>query len=133
METSSGARIDQLSRILANARISIFYLSTYQTDYIFVKEKNIKLVVQTLIANGFQVDCLETFTDSEFNLSNDSYSPDTIEDEVKSIRKQIIPSVPLSLVGLNREFKETWALTLITLMFYSTTETSYRLSFTNCY
>ncbi len=33
---SSGKRISELSQTLAGAGISIFYLSTYQTDFIFV-------------------------------------------------------------------------------------------------
>ena len=32
----SGKRINDLSAPLAQANISIFYLSTYQTDFIFV-------------------------------------------------------------------------------------------------
>ncbi|ORX58399.1 hypothetical protein BCR36DRAFT_343556 [Piromyces finnis] len=44
----SGKRINDLSAPLAQAGISIFYLSTYQTDFIFVKEKRIPLVVSVL-------------------------------------------------------------------------------------
>lgn len=44
----SGKRINDLSAPLAQANISIFYLSTYQTDFIFVKEKRIPLVVSVL-------------------------------------------------------------------------------------
>ena len=36
----SGKRINDLTAPLANANISIFYLSTYQTDFIFVSRKN---------------------------------------------------------------------------------------------
>jgi hypothetical protein len=84
-------------------------------------EKNIKLVLQTFIDNGLQVDCSKEFPNLNCDGSGSSanYSPDTIEEEVKSIRKQIIPSVPLSLVGLNREYKESWALKLVELMFYT--------------
>jgi len=49
----SGKRINDLSAPLAQAGISIFYLSTYQTDFIFVKEKRIPLVVSVL-KNSFQ-------------------------------------------------------------------------------
>lgn len=34
----SGKRINDLSAPLAQAGISIFYLSTYQTDFIFVRK-----------------------------------------------------------------------------------------------
>jgi len=44
----SGKRINDLSAPLARAGISIFYLSTYQTDFIFVKEKRIPLVISVL-------------------------------------------------------------------------------------
>ncbi|KAJ3046488.1 hypothetical protein HK097_000816 [Rhizophlyctis rosea] len=55
----SGKRINQLSAPLARAGISIFYLSTYQTDFVFVKEKRIPLVISVLESTGFEFADLE--------------------------------------------------------------------------
>lgn len=45
---NAGRRINELSGPLAQAGISIFYLSTYQTDLVFVKEKRLPMVVRAL-------------------------------------------------------------------------------------
>ncbi|MHA1721167.1 MAG: ACT domain-containing protein [Promethearchaeia archaeon] len=44
--------IASLSTVLAKAGISIFAFSTYNTDYILVKEKNLELSKQFLKENG---------------------------------------------------------------------------------
>ncbi|KAJ3341384.1 hypothetical protein HDU93_005020 [Gonapodya sp. JEL0774] len=51
---SSGKRILELSAPLARAGISIFFLSTYQTDFVFVKERRLSYVVSTLQRNGLE-------------------------------------------------------------------------------
>jgi hypothetical protein len=38
---TSGKRINDISAPLAQASISIFYLSTYHTDFLFVKERRL--------------------------------------------------------------------------------------------
>jgi uncharacterized protein len=45
-----------ISKLLAEAKISIFALSTYDTDYILVKKNNLKKSIITLKNNGYQVD-----------------------------------------------------------------------------
>jgi len=40
--------ISSLSKPLADAKISIFYISTYETDYLFVEEKNLKRAKEIL-------------------------------------------------------------------------------------
>ena len=44
----------KISRVLANAQISIFAISTYDTDYILVKTENINEAVLVLKAAGYQ-------------------------------------------------------------------------------
>lgn len=44
-----------LSRILADNEISIFAISTYDTDYILLKEKNLKRAVRALEEAGYKV------------------------------------------------------------------------------
>ncbi|KAJ1563878.1 hypothetical protein HK405_000410, partial [Cladochytrium tenue] len=52
----SGRRIYDLTTPLAQACISISFRSTYQTDYIFVREKRVNLVIEKLRSNGYIVD-----------------------------------------------------------------------------
>ena len=47
--------LSKLSGILAEAKIGIFALSTYNTDYILVKEENLKGAVRALSERGYAV------------------------------------------------------------------------------
>ena len=47
--------IAEVSRILANAGVGIFTLSTFNTDYILVKSVDIKIAVRALIDAGHVV------------------------------------------------------------------------------
>jgi hypothetical protein len=44
-----------ISNLMAEAQISIFALSTYDTDYILVKENNIEAAINTLSENNYTV------------------------------------------------------------------------------
>ncbi len=46
-----------LSSALADAGISIFAISTYDTDYLLVKEKELENAIIVLISHGYSVDC----------------------------------------------------------------------------
>lgn len=129
-------RIDQLSRVLSAAHISIFYLSTYQTDFLFVKQKHTKRVLDTLKDGGFEVDFLETHITNNDPLSNtytDTLYTETVRpdsstlsfDGLLKFKKEFSPDVPLTLVGLNRDSKEEWSLVLLRILFYSTPSPSY--------
>jgi hypothetical protein len=43
----------EISSILTKANISIFVISTYDTDYIFIKSENLKEAKENLIKNGY--------------------------------------------------------------------------------
>ncbi|KND00427.1 uncharacterized protein SPPG_04748 [Spizellomyces punctatus DAOM BR117] len=58
---NSAKRINEISAPLAKAGVSIFYLSTYQTDFVFVKERRMSLVISTLQASDFDFMDLESF------------------------------------------------------------------------
>lgn len=45
----------KLSGILAGEGIGIFVVSTYNTDYIFVKEENFKAAIRALERNGYEI------------------------------------------------------------------------------
>lgn len=47
--------LSRISGILADNRIGIFAVSTYNTDYIFVKEENFIRALSALESEGFQV------------------------------------------------------------------------------
>ncbi len=47
--------LSKISTILANANISIFALSTYNTDYILVKDDKIKQAIKVLEENNYEV------------------------------------------------------------------------------
>ena len=46
----------KISQILANNKISIFAISTYNTDYILVKKDKYELAIGLLKSSGFKVD-----------------------------------------------------------------------------
>ncbi|WP_371363472.1 hypothetical protein SRRS_43640 [Sporomusa rhizae] len=45
-----------VSFVLAKAGVSIFAISTYNTDYILVKEKDLANALQTLRSEGFEIE-----------------------------------------------------------------------------
>ncbi len=47
--------LSKLSGILAEHKIGIFAVSTYNTDYILVKEENFERSLEVLIAEGYTV------------------------------------------------------------------------------
>ena len=47
--------ISKISNLLAANMISIFVISTYNTDYIFVKVENYEKCIQILICNGYVI------------------------------------------------------------------------------
>jgi len=49
--TSSGMNVNMLSGLLANADISIYYLSTFHTDFILVSEDKVASAIECLKSN----------------------------------------------------------------------------------
>ena len=47
--------ISKISTLLAEAGISVFVVSTYNTDYVFVKAANFDRCAQVLSSNGYDV------------------------------------------------------------------------------
>ena len=45
-----------ITSLLASKEIGIFTISTYNTDYIFVKKENLSTAIDTLVANGYQLE-----------------------------------------------------------------------------
>ncbi|ORX89429.1 hypothetical protein K493DRAFT_315442 [Basidiobolus meristosporus CBS 931.73] len=152
MELNS-RRINELTGPLARAGISIFYLSTYQTDYFLIKEKRIPFAVETLQACGFDfidLDTVELATPPEspfpmeipagsFNLEQPPTSLESMEnlgngnlleqDIIVQVRRQctkIVTKHKLRLVGLDKEYRDNWAMTLIRILLYPELEEDFR-------
>jgi len=47
--------IAKISNILAQVGISLFVVSTYNTDYVFVKEKSFTMAIRVLMDSGYNV------------------------------------------------------------------------------
>ena len=47
--------LSKISTLMANNKISIFAISTYDTDYILIKEKSIDKAIEVLINNNYNV------------------------------------------------------------------------------
>ena len=47
--------LSSISTTLANKGISIFAISTYDTDYILVKDKNIDMAIDALSAEKYEI------------------------------------------------------------------------------
>lgn len=47
--------LSQISTILAKAKVSIFAISTYNTDYILVKSDNLENAIDALRQNGYEI------------------------------------------------------------------------------
>jgi hypothetical protein len=47
--------ISRISTILANENISVFVISTYNTDYIMVKKENIENAIKALRENDYEI------------------------------------------------------------------------------
>ena len=47
--------LHKISAILANENISIFVISTYNTDYIMVKKDNLEKAIKVLVKNHYEV------------------------------------------------------------------------------
>ena len=47
--------LSEISKVLADNKIGIFVVSTYNTDYILVKKENLQKAQQALKASGYEV------------------------------------------------------------------------------
>jgi len=47
--------LDKISSLLANIEVSIFVVSTYNTDYFLVKNDRYKEVINELVINGYEL------------------------------------------------------------------------------
>ena len=55
IEFSTTGILSSLARPLARSNVSIFALSTYDTDYVLVQDKDLSKTVEILTAEGFRI------------------------------------------------------------------------------
>ncbi|KAG2201413.1 hypothetical protein INT47_001462 [Mucor saturninus] len=120
---SSGKRISDLSGPLAAGKFSIFYMSTYQTDFVLIKERRLKQAVQLLQQHDFAFD-----QDSVDQYLGGS-PPLSPEHMLRTIESQALTTVEegfersvlhdeLQCVGLNPHYRSEWAMTVLKILSY---------------
>ncbi|KAI9258009.1 hypothetical protein BDA99DRAFT_514989 [Phascolomyces articulosus] len=136
-QDASGKRISDLSEPLAQGKFSIFYMSTYQTDFVLVKERRMKQAVQVLLDHGFEFDqdSLDMYhhniqelqmihpqsnvsTDSLVSTSAESYTSSTHaheEPNTNDIESSVLEN-ELQCAGLNPHYRSSWATTMLKVM-----------------
>ncbi|KAJ9081851.1 hypothetical protein DSO57_1010524 [Entomophthora muscae] len=135
---SPSKRINEISLNLATEGISIFYLCTYQTDFLLVQESSVQTAVEIL--NGW-AKTLSKANQLEFliELENGKIIPlsaslsrellpassatsvlidDVFRYNVQKLSPQFISNSRLTMAGLNSDLLENWALDMIRLLLY---------------
>ena len=84
MDFSLVGILAELSGILAEAGVSIFAVSTYDTDYILVKEQQRKTAIDTLAARGIPVSI--PAGDTFCNISTENVTGKQLQSEVQSCK-----------------------------------------------
>ncbi|CDS13785.1 hypothetical protein LRAMOSA05959 [Lichtheimia ramosa] len=135
-QDASGKRISDLSEPLAQGKFSIFYMSTYQTDFVLVKERRLRQSVQTLMDHGFEfdqdsLDMLQTESAASSNMIRHSnVSTESLgsaidsaasslhapEDQDGESTESTVLTNELRCAGLNPHYRSTWAMTLLKIL-----------------
>ncbi|KAI9228150.1 MAG: hypothetical protein DHS80DRAFT_15972 [Piptocephalis tieghemiana] len=105
----SAPLITELAAPLARAGISIFYISTYQTDLFLVAESRLDEVVSSLRDQHFTFDDPSSSVTQEDQGDEGSPSP--------SERRQVRDG-HLAMAGLNLEFVDLWAAVVVKVLLY---------------
>ncbi|KAF7729268.1 GATS protein-like 3 [Apophysomyces ossiformis] len=115
-QDSSGKRISDLSGPLAQGRFSIFYMSTYQTDFVLIKERRLRRAVHLLQEHGFKFDedslasgIEDTLQQPITEQSNNDSDPEELFNVLQS---------EMRCVGLNPHYRSAWAMTLLKVLAY---------------
>ncbi|KAI8379105.1 uncharacterized protein BYT42DRAFT_593379 [Radiomyces spectabilis] len=122
----SGKRISDLSGTLAQGQFSIFYMSTYQTDFVLVKDRRLRQAVQALQEHGFEFEDLEEVSLEqampELSLDADAGLPLAPPLPDKQAENTFFESNVLEnelrCVGLNPHYRREWAMTMLKIICY---------------
>ncbi|KAI8375330.1 hypothetical protein EDC96DRAFT_323686 [Choanephora cucurbitarum] len=123
-QDTSGKRISDLSCPLAKSKFSIFYMSTYQTDFVLIKEQRLNRAVELLKEHKFEFDqdSVEQFlggsplsvTQENNRLSILSESSAVLEEDFE---KSVLTD-ELRCVGLNPHYRSDWSMTILKILSY---------------
>ncbi|KAI7902822.1 uncharacterized protein BX663DRAFT_531305 [Cokeromyces recurvatus] len=123
-QDSSGKRISDLSGPLAQGKFSIFYMSTYQTDFVLIKDRRLKQAIQLLQQNGFIFDldsieqCLGSSPNSipQLDKKIENKPPQSIINK-ENFERSVL-SDEFQCVGLNHHYRSEWAMTVLKILSY---------------
>ncbi|KAI8993519.1 hypothetical protein BDB01DRAFT_776563 [Pilobolus umbonatus] len=117
----SGKRISDISEPLAEGRFSILYISTYQTDFIMVKETALYRVVKALRRGGFEVEEEYSHRMNEGmkeDSSDDKCTFNTSIDPTHYLLDTNVLKNELQCVGLNRHCRSDWVIIVLKILCY---------------
>ncbi|GAA5800317.1 hypothetical protein EDC94DRAFT_607095 [Helicostylum pulchrum] len=122
-QDTSGKRISDLSGPLASGKFSIFYMSTYQTDFVLIKERRLRQAVQLLQQHEFEFDedSINQYLGGSPPLSDQMVLKSIERDTSTLIEEDFEKSVlsdELQCVGLNPHFRSDWAMTVLKILSY---------------
>jgi len=112
-------RIEAFTAPLAEAGVSILYLSTYQSDLILVKEKHLNRVI-SLLSEQFTFSNIHSPSVS-FDVSPIPFVPDAEAVDaytVKETSEREVSEVEIGMVGLSREWRAQWMALVVKLLMY---------------
>ncbi|KAI9317594.1 hypothetical protein BX666DRAFT_2112010 [Dichotomocladium elegans] len=117
-QDASGKRISDLSEPLARGKFSIFYMSTYQTDFVLIKERRVREAAEALMNHGFTFDqdSLEGFLATGPLLPARS-PPISQEPDDEYFESDVLPT-ELQCAGLNPHHQSAWAMTMLKIISY---------------
>ncbi|KAI8087312.1 hypothetical protein BDF21DRAFT_443474 [Thamnidium elegans] len=122
-QDTSGKRISDLSGPLASGKFSIFYMSTYQTDFVLIKERRLRQAVQLLQQHEFEFDqeSIHQYLGGSPPLSDQMLFKSIEKDTSALIEEDFEKSVlsdELQCVGLNPHYRSDWAMTVLKILSY---------------
>ncbi|RKP15334.1 hypothetical protein BJ684DRAFT_18325 [Piptocephalis cylindrospora] len=143
-ESRNAPLITELAAPLSRAGISIFYISTYQTDLFLVAENRLPDVISSLRAQKFTFDDVSSVplspgSEQHFDHQGDADTPPTLPSQITTIQKEVPQPPPsptdiaeevrreerravrdgdLAMAGLNLEFVELWGSVVVKVLLY---------------
>ncbi|KAI8098325.1 uncharacterized protein B0P05DRAFT_567682 [Gilbertella persicaria] len=121
-QDSSGKRISDLSCPLTQGKFSIFYMSTYQTDFVLIKDRRLRQAVQLLQQHQFEFDqdSVDQYLGGSPPIQQDnrlSMASDTSVFLEEDFEKSVL-SDELQCVGLNPHYHSDWSITILKILSY---------------
>ncbi|CAO3700178.1 unnamed protein product [Rhizopus stolonifer] len=113
---ASGKRISDISCPLAQNKFSIFYMSTYQTDFVLIKKRRLLQAIELLKSLHYEFD-----PDSLNDHLGDS--PPTVAVQLEEMLRhedyeKLVLSDELQCIGLNPHLRSDWAMTVLKILSY---------------